>query len=95
VSLSERLDAAKPNGNGLPCPSDTIFGSLNNENDKVSLQRQMTLPQGHPDRLSASAVEAILREEGYMITRTAVERHRRGDCRCAKGTQKKRINVDQ
>lgn len=50
--------------------------------DKDNLSSVLDTPEHDPNRINNSDIGRILREEGYDISNSAVDRHRRGDCAC-------------
>lgn len=83
MSLADRLNKTKPVGAGLPCKiGNLLYGDKLTDEDKAELIRVLEVPYGHPNRLPNTTIAAALREEGHDVGDTAVNKHRRGACRC-------------
>ena len=83
MSLSSRLsspDKYKSRA-GLPCPLGKLITELPEEDSKalVDALNAETTSEGW---LSSSMIVGALRDEGYNVGQTAVQRHRRQMCRC-------------
>lgn len=85
MSLAERFAAAPPVTRGLPCPISVILEQLPAVDADV-LRDQFTKQLGSPDRLANTTIAALLSDEGYPIHYKGVERHRKRECRCYRGT---------
>jgi hypothetical protein len=55
--------------------------NLSNE-DKKRIEIILSVPESSPTKVPNTTLGRILREEGYDISNSAVDRHRRGDCSC-------------
>lgn len=83
MSLSERLRETRNNeNNGRPCPVSVILQQLNDD-DRGSLEAQLTIDRDDPARITTIELTRILNEEGFRIHYKGVERHRNRQCRCA------------
>ena len=88
MSLAQRLAEAKNTTNAaMLCKIGAI---LNNEtvpqDDRKALENILNTPEGTPNRLNNSSIGKVLREEGYDLSNSAVDRHRRNDCPCYRKT---------
>jgi hypothetical protein len=81
MSLVERLAKAKPKESGLPCGVSKVLGEMSKE-DNEALQEVLFV---QPRTISNSQLQEILLEEGYDISRTSINLHRRKQCRCFVG----------
>lgn len=83
MSLSERLQSASKESSIRPCKIGLMLsGDVLSETDKKSLIETFEIPDRVPGRVSNVALSRILREEGYDISLSTVDRHRRKDCGC-------------
>lgn len=82
VNLAERFDQKRKEKRGSPCPIDVILQQLN-EDDRGSLEAQLTIDRDDPARITTIDLTRILNEEGFRIHYKSVERHRNRQCRCA------------
>ena len=83
MSLAEKLNSARPLGAGLPCKiGNLLYTDKLTDEDKAELIRALEVPYGDPKRLPNTVIAAALREEGHDVGDTALNKHRRGVCRC-------------
>lgn len=83
MSLVERLNKASATGAGLPCKIGSLLhGTLLSKEEREELAKQLEIPYGDPNRLPNTTIAQILRDEGFDIGDAAVNKHRRGSCRC-------------
>ena len=83
MSLSERLQSASKESNIKLCKIGLLLsGEILSEKDKKILIDTLDAPEGVPGRVTNVALSKILREEGYDISLSTVDRHRRKDCGC-------------
>jgi hypothetical protein len=83
MSLADRLSNTTSNQAGLPCKiGSLIHGTQLSKEDSAKLQEVLEMPYGTPGRLPNTAIAAALREEGLDVGDSAVNKHRRGQCRC-------------
>jgi hypothetical protein len=83
MSLSERLQSASKESNTKLCKIGLLLGGeVLSEKDKKILIETFDVPEGVPGRVTNVALSKILREEGYDISLSTVDRHRRKDCGC-------------
>ena len=59
-----------------------LSGNVLSEKDKKILAETFDVPEGVPGRVTNVSLCKILREEGYDISLSTVDRHRRKDCGC-------------
>lgn len=55
--------------------------TMTNE-DKQTLEYQMTVALTDQSRVSAAVIKEALEEEGYIVSISGLTRHRRGECGC-------------
>lgn len=84
MTLSDRLDSAKPSVRGTPCRIAVIMDALS-DRDRDALVAALSVPKGDPARLSNVKIAEALKSEGYGIHYKSVETHRKGACRCESG----------
>jgi hypothetical protein len=84
MSLSDKLSAAATDTTVRLCKVGNLLTSSSTlpEKDKLNLKTVLEVEENNPDRINNSTIGRILREEGYDISNSAVDRHRRGDCPC-------------
>ena len=83
MSLSDRLSKTPASSVGLPCKIGTLLeGTSLSETDRDALRKVLDTPVGAKGRLASTAIVSALREEGYDVGDTAVNKHRRRMCRC-------------
>ena len=84
MSLSDKLSAATTDTVVKLCKIGNLLTSSSNlpEQYKTNLKAVLEVDENNPDRINNSTIGRILREEGYDISNSAVDRHRRGDCPC-------------
>jgi hypothetical protein len=83
LALSNKLTEAISTANSKLCKLATILASkeLSSE-DKKNIEAILAVPESNPARVPNTTLGRILREEGYDVSNSAVDRHRRGDCSC-------------
>lgn len=83
MSLVDKLATTIPLGAGLPCKIGSLLnGSQLSDEERKKLIEVMEVPFGTPGRLPNTTIAKALREEGYDVGDAAVNKHRRGACRC-------------
>jgi hypothetical protein len=83
MSLSDKLSSAKTSSVTKLCKiGNLLVLSDLSEKDKQNLKEVLETQPSNSSFISNSALGRILREEGYDISNSAVDRHRRGDCPC-------------
>ena len=83
MSLSERLVSASKESTAKLCKIGMLLaGDVLTEKDKKTLAETINTPDGVPGRVTNVSLSKILREEGYDISLSTVDRHRRKDCGC-------------
>jgi hypothetical protein len=83
MSLSDKLQSASKESNIKLCKIGLLLsGNVLSEKDKKTLTETFDVPEGVPGRVTNVALSKILREEGYDISLSTVDRHRRKDCGC-------------
>lgn len=83
MSLSERLNSASKESTAKLCKIGMLLaGDVLSDKDKKTLTETFDVPEGVPGRVTNVSLTKILREEGYDISLSTVDRHRRKDCGC-------------
>jgi hypothetical protein len=84
MSLSDKLEEAlNQEPLAVVCKIGSLLkGSVLSDDDKSTLSKLLAVPEGTPKRLTNAAIARVLREEGFDISNSAVDRHRRLDCAC-------------
>jgi len=83
MSLSDKIKSAKSVQIQKFCKIGALLiGTELSDNDKESLKESLNTDPANPAHINNSALGRILRDEGYDISNSAVDRHRRGDCPC-------------
>ncbi len=85
MSLSDKLDIASKTSSIKLCKIGVILVSTElPEEDRKTLKSVLDVPELTPNRISNVQIGRILREEGYDVSNSAVDRHRRGECSCTR-----------
>lgn len=83
MSLSDRLQSASKESTTKLCKIGLLLaGDVLSEKDKKHLVEVFDTPEGVPGRITNVSLSKIFREEGYDISLSTVDRHRRKDCGC-------------
>ncbi len=83
MSLSEKLLEATKKASASTCKLGTLLqGDILSTKEKEQLSQILAVPENDPRRVPNTAVAKVLRDEGYDISNSSVDRHRRGDCSC-------------
>jgi hypothetical protein len=83
MSLSDKLASAKNEAIQRACKIGVILVSKDlSDKDKQNLKAILDADQNDLTRVPNSTLAKILREEGYDVSNSAVDRHRRSDCAC-------------
>lgn len=85
MSLSDKLSNASKTSSIRLCKIGAILHSeaLPRE-DRDNLKAVLDVPELDPNRIPNVQIGRILREEGYDISNSAVDRHRRRECPCTR-----------
>ncbi len=85
MSLSDKLQKATQMAKVSLCKVGILLSTdILNPKDKEQLAAILAVSMGDPKRVPNSILAKVLREEGHDISNSAVDRHRRGDCSCAR-----------
>ena len=89
MSLSDRLQNASATAKASVCKIGKLLQTdqLPLE-DKKYLSTILDTPENDPNRVTNAALARVLREEGFDISDSSVDRHRRGDCSCYRKSTK-------
>jgi hypothetical protein len=82
MSLSDKLSKAseKPSSK---CKLGALLASTAlPEKDRSYLTDVLSVPEGDPRRISNVDIARVLRDEGFYMSDSSVDRHRRKDCSC-------------
>lgn len=83
MSLSDKLSAAATEVPVRLCKIGNILANSKlSDQDKANLKAVLDVSENDPSRINNNVIARILREEGYDVSNSAVDRHRRGDCPC-------------
>lgn len=85
MSLSDKLSEASATKNFKLCKIGILLTSPSiPEQDRQNLKKIIEVDYSNPNRVHNSTIARILREEGYDISNSAMDRHRRNDCCCVR-----------
>lgn len=83
MSLSDKLKSAQIEASSSLCKlGELLVGNKLSASDKQNLKAILDTPVDQPGRVSNTELGRILREEGYNISNSSIDRHKRGDCSC-------------
>jgi hypothetical protein len=83
MSLSDKLQAAAGEAAVKACKIGVLLASSQlSTAEKKTLSTLLDTPVDSPARVPNTALGKILREEGFDVSNSAVDRHRRLDCAC-------------
>lgn len=83
MSLADRLNSITTSTNRRCKLMNVLYSeSISKEDRDLFLSLMSAQPLGTPGRVSNVDLAKALREEGYEIADSAVDRHRRGSCSC-------------
>ena len=83
MTLSNKLEEAMSEAKNKLCKLMAVIDDSNLSNeDKKRIEIILSVPESSPTKVPNTTLGRILREEGYDISNSAVDRHRRGDCSC-------------
>jgi hypothetical protein len=83
MSVSEKLRAVSSEPRTRICKlGGMLNGSLLSEEDKAQIKSVLDTPYDDPSRISNNRLSQILREEGYDVSSSAVDRHKKKSCGC-------------
>lgn len=89
MSLSDKLKNASKSSQTTLCKIGVILQSASvSLEDRNYLKSVLEVEESNPDRIPNSQIGRILREEGFDISNSAVDRHRRKDCPCSRWSTK-------
>jgi hypothetical protein len=83
MSLSDRLSKVSAESNNIACKLGALLtGTQLTPKEKTQLEEILAVSVDDPTRVSHSALSVILREEGYDISKSSIDRHKRKACPC-------------
>jgi hypothetical protein len=83
LALSKKLEEAISEANIKLCKLAAVLVSPDlSAEDKKYIEEILSVPESNPSRVPNTTLGRILREEGYDVSNSAIDRHRRGDCSC-------------
>jgi hypothetical protein len=85
MSLSDRLSSAINTPQPRKCKLMIILSSdkLTDE-DRETFNSLLNVPEGDPSRVTNVVLSKVLRDEGFDLSDSAVDRHRRKSCSCSR-----------
>ncbi len=88
MSLSDRLSDAKNQASIVVCKLGALLhGERLTAKEKSQLQDILSVPENDPSRVSNAALAQILREEGFDISKSSIDRHKNKSCTCYRKAQ--------
>jgi hypothetical protein len=88
MSLSDRLSDAKNQASIVVCKLGALLhGERLTAKEKSQLQDILSVPENDPSRVSNTALAQILREEGFDISKSSIDRHKNKSCTCYRKAQ--------
>jgi hypothetical protein len=85
MSLSDKLNSASKNTSTRLCKIGVILVSESlSKEDRESLKTVLDVSDSDPNKVSNVQIARILREEGFDVSNSAVDRHRRYECPCTR-----------
>jgi hypothetical protein len=89
MSLSDKLTQAVDEASVLVCKVGALLINTKlSAKEKEQLASILAMPDDHPARVSNAALSQILREEGYDISKSSIDRHRGARCTCHRKVSK-------
>jgi len=83
MSLSDKLNNASKTSSVKLCKIGVILVSTDvPKEDRETLESILNQPELSPNRVPNSQIARILREEGFDVSNSGVDRHRRKECSC-------------
>ena len=84
MSLAARLSEIQANGKPTYCKVGKLVKDTLSEEDAAQLELVMNVPETATSRVSNADLARVLRQEGYDISNSAMDRHRRNECACTR-----------
>ena len=78
MALADRIQSTRRNMHGLPCSVGTLLDTL--QGDELAALKHMLASR----EWSQAMVWKALTDEGYEVGLQSINKHRGGNCRCAK-----------
>jgi hypothetical protein len=83
MSLSDKLAKEQSKAAALTCKLAALLQSSElTAKEKQQIQQILDVPKNDPSRVSHSALSVILRDEGFDISKSSIDRHQRKECTC-------------
>lgn len=83
MSLSDRLNKVSADAATASCKlGNLLAGDQLTAKEKTQIKDILSVPKTAPGRVSHSALAVILRDEGYDISKSSIDRHQRQECTC-------------
>lgn len=83
MSLADKLGSASEKAKNLKCKIGVLISEDKlSKKDRDNLEAALDAPMSDPGRIPNTTIGALLREEGYDISNSAVDRHRARSCSC-------------
>lgn len=84
MSLSDKLAKASEKPNSFCKLGVLLYSEVLPEKDRKYLVDAVDVSSEDPRRISNADIARVLREEGFNISDSSVDRHRRKDCSCSR-----------
>jgi len=85
MSLSNRLKEASAQASTAACKVGLLLLSDKiTKDEKTQLETILNVPIDFPGRVSSSALYKIFREEGFIMSKSSIDRHRANSCACVR-----------
>jgi len=84
MSLSDKLQAASTQSNQLCVLAKLFIDPKLSKQDQANLLAIVKTSKEDPTHVASAELGRILRGEGFDISNSTIDRHRRGDCGCGK-----------
>jgi hypothetical protein len=89
MSLSDKLTQAENEASQLVCKLGALLINPKlSDKEREQLSTILGMPDDYPGRVSNSLLSQILREEGYDISKSSIDRHRGARCTCHRKVSK-------
>ena len=90
MTLADKLNTLKGSKTGLPCGISTLKTKMNPE-DFSALEEVLSVKYV-TGGIGNRKIQSLLTQEGYDVAYSSIATHRRRDCRCFTG-QDKRLSI--
>lgn len=88
MSLSDRLSEVSAQASVVVCKLGALLqGDRLTAKEKAQLSSILEVPDNDPARVSNTALAQVLREEGFDISKSSIDRHKNKSCTCYRKAQ--------